>query len=368
MTPPPGWYADPQLPQQERWWDGTAWTDHRRPSGGPPAPPGPAAPEGAGFGPPVPPAALSAGTAPQGAVPPGPVPPGAVPPGAVAPGAFGAGPGAPVGYPVSPGGGSRRGRTAAVVASAVVLVAALVAGALALRGNGSGDDTPAAGPGGTTTRTEEPSSSSPEPSEASDTPRSAREQEQEDPGVVVDQLNGITLPLLDGWERPAYAGTPRLLMSTEGTYDCPGDHGQCRRGRVMTRTVTGSSETSPEAIARADVSDAADVLFDRDALDARPYGGVTAHRQVAAGPVAVAGRAGYYVRWRVDTAKGPGGYVQSVAFRSPVGVEAPVVVRIAFDAGEDGPPLADMDRITKGIRALRGAGTGGVGSGIGPSD
>ncbi|MFF1677897.1 DUF2510 domain-containing protein, partial [Streptomyces sp. NPDC058256] len=29
-TPPPGWYRDPSYPHVERWWDGTAWTDHRR--------------------------------------------------------------------------------------------------------------------------------------------------------------------------------------------------------------------------------------------------------------------------------------------------------------------------------------------------
>jgi hypothetical protein len=45
-----------------------------------------------------------------------------------------------------------------------------------------------------------------------------------------------------------------------------------------------------------------------------------------------------------------------------------VAVRYVFDAGEDGPPLADMDRITKGIRPIGDADTGGgVGSGIGPT-
>jgi hypothetical protein len=28
--PGPGWYSDPQNTQQVRWWDGSAWSEHRR--------------------------------------------------------------------------------------------------------------------------------------------------------------------------------------------------------------------------------------------------------------------------------------------------------------------------------------------------
>ncbi|MFF1633874.1 DUF2510 domain-containing protein [Leifsonia sp. NPDC058248] len=28
--PPAGWFVDAQNPAQERWWDGTKWTEHRR--------------------------------------------------------------------------------------------------------------------------------------------------------------------------------------------------------------------------------------------------------------------------------------------------------------------------------------------------
>lgn len=44
---------------------------------------------------------------------------------------------------------------------------------------------------------------------------------------------------------------------------------------------------------------------------------------------------------------GPGGYVESLAFPSGVGSRALVIVRFVFDAGADGPPLTDMDRITE---------------------
>ena len=36
-TPPAGWYADPEDPSQQRYWDGSAWTEHRAP-GAQPAP------------------------------------------------------------------------------------------------------------------------------------------------------------------------------------------------------------------------------------------------------------------------------------------------------------------------------------------
>ncbi|MBO4260721.1 hypothetical protein GRC12_43930, partial [Streptomyces griseorubiginosus] len=190
----------------------------------------------------------------------------------------------------------------------------------------------------------------------------------DDPPVVVDQLNGITLPLPDGWVRPRYVSEDDVVMTTDGTYDCPGDSGVCRHGLVISRTAAGTDETSPRALARRDVSDAADSAYDRDLTGRRPYGGIESHREVGSGQIAVAGRAGYFVRWRVKTAKGPGGYVESLAFPSSVGTESPVLVRFVFDAGEDGPPLADMDRITRGIRPVGDAATdGGVGSSIAPA-
>jgi hypothetical protein len=60
-----GWYPDPENSAAERWWDGTAWSDHRRASTVAPVPPAaPVAPAA----PPVP-AAAPAETAPAAAPP-----------------------------------------------------------------------------------------------------------------------------------------------------------------------------------------------------------------------------------------------------------------------------------------------------------
>ncbi|MFE2043925.1 DUF2510 domain-containing protein [Streptomyces sp. NPDC059477] len=285
-SPPPGWYHDPSAPHLERWWDGTAWTDHWR------------QPE------------------------PAPHPTHEHP-------AFGS----PAGPPPI-GGESARAKAIAMTVAGAVLVTVIVTGALVLRDADTGGDTqvqPVPAPTAT--------GSGPAPS----------------PGVVVDHLNGLTFPVLDGW-RPAGSGLPEhSVLHTDGSYDCPGEGSVCRHGTVTSRTVTENEETSPEALARADIDHAADEAYDRDAIGRRPFGGIESHREIAAGPATVAGRAGYYVRWRVETALGPGGYVQSLAFPSSTGTEAPVVVRYIFDAGQDAPPLTDMDRITEGIRPTGGA-------------
>lgn len=322
MTPPPGWYRDPSAPHQERWWDGTAWTEHRRL---------PEAPV-----PPVPqPAQLSRPTVPL---------------------FTDGGPGQR-----RPAGGTGRGKAVALTTAAAVLVAAIVTGVLFL-GDESGGPEAQTPPAPTTSAAPAPTSEEPTPSPTASQPSA------DDPAVVEDQLNGITFPLPDGWVRPQYVTEDDVMMTTDGTYDCPGDGGVCRHGLVISRTVTANDETSPEALAKEDIQDAADDAYDRDPVGRKPFGGVESHALVKSGPVAVAGRAGYFVRWRVRTAKGPGGYVQSMVFPSTVGTESPILVRYVFDAGEDGPPLADMDTITKGIRPAGDAGTGGgVGSSIGPT-
>ncbi|KUL20702.1 DUF2510 domain-containing protein [Streptomyces regalis] len=298
MTPQPGWYRDPSAPHLERWWDGTAWTEHRR------------APEVPG--PPVP-------------TPPGPPVPGP---------------------PAAGDASAQRSKVIALTAAGAVLVTAIVTGAIVLGEDGGGAEVNTA----PTLATSEPATS--EPATATPTPSaSTSEPSADDPAVVVDQLNGITLPLLNGWVRPQTFTEPDVLMATDGTYECPGDDfGFCRHGKVVSRTAAQNGEASLEALARADIKQAAGEAYDRDRFGRRPFGGLESHQVVKSGQVKVAGRTGYFVRWRVRTAEGPGGYVQSLAFASPIGTEAPVIVRYVFDAGEDGPPPADMDRLTRGIR------------------
>ncbi|MFD0209773.1 DUF2510 domain-containing protein [Streptomyces hirsutus] len=299
MTPAPGWYPDPHAPHLERWWDGTAWTEHRR------------TPEAPG----------------------GPVPP-------------------------SPGGSGGRTRVIALVTAAALLVAAIVTGAVLL--GDDGDPEIRTGPTTAPDGAGPPPSAS--PSETGSGPPA------DDPNTVEDQLNGITFPLLDGWVRPENVSQDDVVMTTSGTHDCPGEGSVCRHGLVMSRTVTATDETSPELLAEEDVSDAAEDAFEEDALDQQPYGGIESHKVVKSGPVAVAGRAGYFVRWRVTTGKGPGGYVQSLVFPSTIGTGAPIVVRYVFEAGDGAPPPADMDRITQGIRAVGDADSGGgVGNSVGPT-
>ncbi|MFJ8822033.1 DUF2510 domain-containing protein [Streptomyces sp. NPDC102467] len=259
--------------------------------------------------------------------------------------------------PRKPGAG--RGKAVAVAATGIVLVAAIVAGVVVVV---SGDG----GAGGTEARNG-PTGSAP----ASAPPTtSAAPSPTEDATRVTDQLNGITLPVVDGWQKAENVADDDVLLTTPRTYTCPYDDGLCRHGTVATRTVTGvAAGASARALATKDVSDAADLAYDTDAIGQRPFGGMTGHKVVAERQIAVAGRAGFLVRWKVTTAEGPGGYVQSVVFPSSVGSQSLVAVRCTLDASDASPPLADLDTIVKGIRPVGATGGGGgVGSSVGPTN
>lgn len=70
MSTPAGWYPDPESPNEQRYWDGERWTEHRAPRSGPPAaapvaPPPPAPVPAPGYG------ASGQGAAGYGTPPPG---------------------------------------------------------------------------------------------------------------------------------------------------------------------------------------------------------------------------------------------------------------------------------------------------------
>ncbi|MEU8956928.1 DUF2510 domain-containing protein [Streptomyces sp. NPDC048518] len=322
MTTPPGWYPDPAAPSVERWWDGTAWTEHRR------TPEYAQVPQAQqGFGP-----GVQQGFGPAAAT-------------------------TAVAAPAVSGGG--RGKAVALTAAGIVLVGAIVAGAVVLTQD---DGDPAGGAPAPTA----PVKSEPTPTATAS--KTASPSSDPDPDTLVDDLNGITLPVPDGWEKNDDALGGGATIQTPDIVDCPGDSGLCREATVTSSTVTGSDETDPKALALGDIKDAADAAYGHDKLDNRPYGGITGHDKVKGGQVAVAGRSGYFVRWRVRTAKGAGGYVQSLAFKSSVGSQSPVIVRFAVGAGDGAPPVTVMDEITEGIRSVDDSATGGgVGEDVGPT-
>ncbi|MFF0448633.1 hypothetical protein ACFYT4_19840 [Streptomyces sp. NPDC004609] len=251
--------------------------------------------------------------------------------------------------------GKNRGRWIALFAAAVVLVAATTV-VLLTRDNGSGE--PETAPI-TTAPTGPGTSPAPTPS--------AEPSASGDPDVLTDQLNGISMAVPDGWEKSDSSLDEGATMYTDTTYECPGGGSSlCRRGRVSSLTANRTDVTSPAVLARQDIATAADEAYLEDPLGRRIYGGITSHTELRSEAVAVAGRAGHLVRWRVVTGAGPGGYVQSLVFPAPTGTGSPVIVRFAFDAGPGAPTLAEMDRIVAGIRPIGDATGGGVGSSIGP--
>ncbi|MET8678713.1 DUF2510 domain-containing protein [Streptomyces sp. NPDC004647] len=321
MTTPPGWYADPGYtgpdPALERWWDGSTWTDYTREPRGVSVSQIP--PEQPHFGPPQPPGP--------------PLPPSP----------------ATYGYQPQADESASRGKVLATSGVVVLLATALVGGIIALNGDGDGSDQagaqPTAGPQQPTPGDQGGGNGGagggvgPSPSEAPDT--------------SPDKINGIRLPVLEGWQkgRSSSGGAG----ATIGPYPCPEDpETTCVRGGVSSRTAVGYDARTAEGVAKQDISRNAQDSYGKDPVTGKDmYGGVKSRRQVKSQAVTVAGQKGYLVRWKVDTKKGDDGYVQSLVFPSPSDRKSLVLVRFGFDASEEAPPLTDMDNITQGIEPLR---------------
>lgn len=232
---------------------------------------------------------------------------------------------------------------AAVVGAAVVVVAAVVGIAVALGGSDSPDDPEPPKPTRSKAATE-----SPKPATSAPAPAPAP---TDDEKTLVDALNSITLPVLDGWKKDDFGNDVDMFI---GPYDCKGDATeQCLRGKVVSETAAGFSETTAKGIAEADLPKLVEEVYGKGRYDDKPhYGGVDNHEELKSEKVTVAGQDGYLVRWKVTNKKGSDGIAQSVAFPSPGGSGSMVVVRFAFDVGGEAPPLADMDTILKDIKAI----------------
>ncbi len=307
MTTPPGWYPDPghagEGPGQERWWNGTTWTEHTRVAGefipGPvaatPVPPPPRAPAGRGDRERLP------------------RPPGEEPAG--------------------------RGGWALVsaIAGGTLVIVAFVVGAVLLLGgsDGGSDDGPEAGGDPSATAGPDPTPQTPDPAQATE-----------------GRVGGATLPLLDGW-REVTREEGAAVTTTTG-YPCPADADQeCLTGGAFLSPAPQHDGDTPREAAAADIAANAEESYSPDA-----YGRMVRHEELLAEEVTVAGQDGYRVRWRIETAAGTEAFVESVAFPAPDG-DGMLLLRIGFDSGGDAPPVADIDRIVDGVRA------GSVGPGTG---
>ncbi|MGW4734937.1 DUF2510 domain-containing protein [Streptomyces shenzhenensis] len=320
---PPGWYPDPGQtndgPPTERWWDGKAWTDQTRPAG--PA---------AAWGPP---------TQPAGLYPP---------------------------YPAQPPAGTRRGlRTGIAVGVAAAVLACIGVGVYALSDSGSGGGDRAGsqrgpgGQGGTEGQSDGPRDPFGGPGDGSGggsgggspAPGQSEAPKVEGGGTVSDPVNGISLPVPDGWTGQAFSAGAQVTSGQ--SYKCPGDTSQtCTKGGAYSAPALalGTKGSTAEEVAKADIEANAE-----ESYGGKTYGSITSHEVLASKAVTVAGQKGYLVRWKAVTSKGADGYVESLAFPAPAGARQMVVIRFGVDAGEN---LSVIDEITQGIKVSSGGGNG----------
>lgn len=389
---PPGWYPDPGRksdgPPTERWWDGKAWTDQVRPAGSasegaPPGEPSGQAPaDGTSSGQAATDGALPGQPATDAAHPAYPVnppadgtPSGQPSAGAALPAYPGQPPadGAHLPYPVHPGypgvpqSGGRRGlRTGIAVGVAAVVLASIGVGVYALTadggsGGGSANSQPGSGgqggqggPGGGQGGPFGDSgggnggsgggsggqSPSPDQSEAP----------KVDSGSVTDPVSGISIPIPDGWYGQQISWGAHV--ASDETYKCPADTSQtCQKGGAYSAPALAlrTKGDTAEEVAKADIAANAEESYGKG------YGEITSHDVLASKAVTVAGQKGYLVRWKAVTSKGTDGYVESLAFPSPVSDQQMVVVRLGVDTTEK---QSVLDEIAEGIKVSTGGGNG----------
>ncbi|WP_433446054.1 DUF2510 domain-containing protein [Streptomyces sp. CA-142005] len=300
----PGWYPDPWHegggPAGHRWWDGTTWTEH-------------------------------------------------------------------VQAPQPPGGGKqRRGLVVGLIAGALVLVAGGTA-AMVLTGGDGGRKAPSAhGPASPDRHAPSPSAShraQPSPSGSTGEDRhsggSSRPPGQRPAvtGHVDDTVNGLRVPVLRGWRGTSTKTGAGLGYGT--VYHCPAVPADyCLPGGAYTRVIAHPGDLTLKELAQAEIGEVARSTYGTNTSGLKDYGGVTGHRRTAAGAVTVAGRNGYFIRWKVSTGKGPGAVVEAVVFPSPRVQGRYLLLGFGFDDNSRGPSVTDMQWIIDGIERLDGSGSG----------
>ncbi|WEH38511.1 DUF2510 domain-containing protein [Streptomyces sp. AM 2-1-1] len=310
QTSPPGWHPDPGYtgigPAQERWWDGTQWTDQLR----------------------VAPAAVRSRRVRIGV---------GITVGLVVLAAVGGG-----AYALGHNDGKQSARPSVARSGGPQ--------------SGGGDGRPGApgGSGGNGGSDGEDGGSGQNGGGDDGQGQAPESQIPTEDGYATDVASGISLPVPDGWTGESGAVGASL---TTGEYACPGDADEkCVRGGVFSAPAAAleNTEKTAEAAAKKDISANAEQSYGSDI-----YEGITSHQQLKSEAVTVAGQKGYLVRWKVVTKKGDDGYVESLAFPSPRNKDLLVVVRSGFDINDRAPELSLLDTITKGIKAASaGSGSG----------
>ncbi|MED7826995.1 DUF2510 domain-containing protein [Streptomyces chiangmaiensis] len=302
-----GWYPDPWHegggPAGYRWWDGTAWTEHVQ--------------------------------APQPPQPPG-------------------------------GGKRRRGLVVGLIAGALVLVAGGVTAAVVQTGGDGGGKAPSAhGSASPDRHAPSPSAShraqpSPSGSAGEDRHSGGSRPPGRRPAVtghVDDTVNGLRVPVLRGWRGTSTKTGAGLGYGT--VYHCPAVPADyCLPGGAYTRVIAHPGDLTLKELAQAEIGEVAQSTYGTNTSGVKDYGGITGHRRTAEGAVTVAGRKGYFIRWKVSTGKGARAVVEAVVFLSPRVQGRYLLLGFGFDDNSKGPSVTDMQWITDGIERLDGGGSG----------
>ncbi|TWG00375.1 hypothetical protein FHX73_114250 [Kitasatospora viridis] len=224
-------------------------------------------------------------------------------------------PGPPPLAPPLPPPGRRPGLLAAVLVGTLALV--VLAGGLvtvALQGSSSrapamGAPAPAASPPvGAAPAPSQPPTAAPTPAPTPTTPLPGTPDTQPPAAgsAVQDQVHGWTVPVPAGWDTAYHDANTTVLLVT-GQYPCA-NQGGCVRGNfsIDARPTAGPDA---ETVARQTMALYAPQLF----------GTLDDHQELSSGPTAVAGLAGFAVRWHVTPQQGAQGFLLLVAVPAPSG-------------------------------------------------